>query len=166
LLCEFALKCVVLEGLEVVWKLKICWGWCSFCSLGGKETSCLRSWSAELHDICRFLPVLCFIHSSYLRDADCQVRIRQCKLMLCFVVLFSYAHWISSSCCCLFFWGFRNDGMEDRYSILIRFDSQESTDNFYKHFNGRRFSSLEVWCAFNKCCIFYWVGDLYIIVSK
>ncbi|XP_059459018.1 BRAP2 RING ZnF UBP domain-containing protein 2 [Corylus avellana] len=38
----------------------------------------------------------------------------------------------------------RNDGMEDRYSILIRFDSQESTDNFYKHFNGRRFSSLEV----------------------
>ncbi|KAM2305785.1 hypothetical protein ACFXTH_025306 [Malus domestica] len=38
----------------------------------------------------------------------------------------------------------RNDGMEDRYSILIRFDSQDSTDNFYKHFNGRRFSSLEV----------------------
>ncbi|KAF5466814.1 hypothetical protein F2P56_016709 [Juglans regia] len=37
----------------------------------------------------------------------------------------------------------RNDGMEDRYSILIRFDSQESTDNFYRHFNGRRFSSLE-----------------------
>ncbi|KAK9281036.1 hypothetical protein L1049_003928 [Liquidambar formosana] len=38
----------------------------------------------------------------------------------------------------------RNDGMEDQYSILIRFDSQGSTDNFYKHFNGRRFSSLEV----------------------
>lgn len=39
---------------------------------------------------------------------------------------------------------FRNDGMEDRYSILIRFDSQDSTDDFYKHFNGSRFSSLEV----------------------
>ncbi|BFG24770.1 hypothetical protein CerSpe_110440 [Prunus speciosa] len=38
----------------------------------------------------------------------------------------------------------RNDGMEDRYSILIRFDSQDSTDDFYKHFNGSRFSSLEV----------------------
>ncbi|KAL5574509.1 hypothetical protein UlMin_016208 [Ulmus minor] len=37
----------------------------------------------------------------------------------------------------------RNDGMEDRYSILIRFDGQDSTDNFYKHFNGTRFSSLE-----------------------
>ncbi|BBG99163.1 zinc finger C3HC4-type RING finger family protein [Prunus dulcis] len=39
---------------------------------------------------------------------------------------------------------FPNDGMEDRYSILIRFDSQDSTDDFYKHFNGSRFSSLEV----------------------
>ncbi|XP_043690274.1 BRAP2 RING ZnF UBP domain-containing protein 2 [Telopea speciosissima] len=38
----------------------------------------------------------------------------------------------------------RSDGMEDRYSILMRFDSQSSTDNFCKHFNGRRFSSLEV----------------------
>ncbi|XP_057969092.1 BRAP2 RING ZnF UBP domain-containing protein 2 isoform X2 [Malania oleifera] len=38
----------------------------------------------------------------------------------------------------------RNDGMEDRYSILIRFDSQDSADNFFKHFNGNRFSSLEV----------------------
>ncbi|XP_048234176.1 BRAP2 RING ZnF UBP domain-containing protein 2 isoform X2 [Ricinus communis] len=37
----------------------------------------------------------------------------------------------------------RNDGMEDRYSILIRFDSQESTDKFYQHFNGRQFNSLE-----------------------
>ncbi|KAK2982837.1 hypothetical protein RJ640_021327, partial [Escallonia rubra] len=38
----------------------------------------------------------------------------------------------------------RTDGMEDRYSTLIRFDDQISADNFYKHFNGRRFSSLEV----------------------
>ncbi|KAL1199365.1 BRAP2 RING ZnF UBP domain-containing protein 2 [Cardamine amara subsp. amara] len=28
----------------------------------------------------------------------------------------------------------RNDGIENRYSILIRFDSQESTDTFYQHF--------------------------------
>ncbi|XP_028067684.1 BRCA1-associated protein-like isoform X5 [Camellia sinensis] len=40
--------------------------------------------------------------------------------------------------------GFRNDGVEDRYSVLIRFDDQSSTDAFYKHFNGRRYSSLEV----------------------
>ncbi|KAL6137818.1 hypothetical protein ACLB2K_063107 [Fragaria x ananassa] len=38
----------------------------------------------------------------------------------------------------------RTDGMEDRYSVLIRFDSQDSTDHFYKHFNRSRFSSLEV----------------------
>lgn len=37
----------------------------------------------------------------------------------------------------------RNDGMENRYSILVRFDDQSSTDSFHKHFNGRRFSSLE-----------------------
>ena len=41
-------------------------------------------------------------------------------------------------------WGFRNDGIEDQYSILIRFDDQNSADSFYKHFTGRRFSSLEV----------------------
>ncbi|XP_057474441.1 BRAP2 RING ZnF UBP domain-containing protein 2-like isoform X3 [Actinidia eriantha] len=38
----------------------------------------------------------------------------------------------------------RNDGMEDKYSVLIRFGDQSSTDTFYKHFNGRHFSSLEV----------------------
>ncbi|XP_010537913.1 PREDICTED: BRCA1-associated protein [Tarenaya hassleriana] len=37
----------------------------------------------------------------------------------------------------------RNDGIENRYSILIRFDSQEFTDAFYQHFGGKRFSSLE-----------------------
>lgn len=46
------------------------------------------------------------------------------------------------------FLDFRNDGMEDRYSILIRLDSQDSTDSFYKHFSGRRFSSLEVGSLF------------------
>ncbi|CAK9142015.1 unnamed protein product [Ilex paraguariensis] len=38
----------------------------------------------------------------------------------------------------------RTEGMEDLYSILIRFDDQGSADAFYRHFKGRRFSSLEV----------------------
>ncbi|XP_057726360.1 BRAP2 RING ZnF UBP domain-containing protein 2 isoform X2 [Arachis stenosperma] len=38
----------------------------------------------------------------------------------------------------------RMDGTEDQYSVLIRFDDQDSTDSFFKHYNGRRFSSLEV----------------------
>lgn len=38
----------------------------------------------------------------------------------------------------------RNDEMEDRYIVLIRFDTQDSTDGFFKHFNGQKFSSLEV----------------------
>ncbi|KAJ7962793.1 BRCA1-associated protein [Quillaja saponaria] len=37
----------------------------------------------------------------------------------------------------------RTDGMEDSYSILIKFESQASADNFYKHYYGRHFSSLE-----------------------
>ncbi|XP_010244752.1 PREDICTED: BRCA1-associated protein-like isoform X1 [Nelumbo nucifera] len=37
----------------------------------------------------------------------------------------------------------RNDGMGDQYSVLIRLDNQNSADDFYKHFNGRRFSSQE-----------------------
>ncbi|XVF24714.1 hypothetical protein REPUB_Repub13aG0151100 [Reevesia pubescens] len=37
----------------------------------------------------------------------------------------------------------RNDEMEDRYCVLIRFDSQDSTDKFYRHFNNRQFNSLE-----------------------
>ncbi|XVE91241.1 hypothetical protein DITRI_Ditri20bG0138100 [Diplodiscus trichospermus] len=38
---------------------------------------------------------------------------------------------------------FPNDGMVDRYSVLIRFDTQDSTDKFYRHYNNRQFSSLE-----------------------
>ncbi|XP_015689535.1 BRAP2 RING ZnF UBP domain-containing protein 2 [Oryza brachyantha] len=37
----------------------------------------------------------------------------------------------------------RIDGVEDQYSVLIKFDSQSSTDDFYKHFNGKPFTSLE-----------------------
>ncbi|KAG6767117.1 hypothetical protein POTOM_028296 [Populus tomentosa] len=37
----------------------------------------------------------------------------------------------------------RLDRMEDQYSILIRFDTQDSTDKFYLHFNGRQYNSLE-----------------------
>ncbi|XP_062088593.1 BRAP2 RING ZnF UBP domain-containing protein 2-like, partial [Humulus lupulus] len=34
-------------------------------------------------------------------------------------------------------------GMKDRYSILIRLDSQDSADRFFKHFNFSQFSSLQ-----------------------
>ncbi|KAG6768232.1 hypothetical protein POTOM_027129 [Populus tomentosa] len=37
----------------------------------------------------------------------------------------------------------RLDRMEDQYSILIRFDTQDSSDKFYLHFNGRQYNSLE-----------------------
>ncbi|XP_031284958.1 BRAP2 RING ZnF UBP domain-containing protein 2-like [Pistacia vera] len=37
----------------------------------------------------------------------------------------------------------RINGMKHQYSILLRFDSQGSTDKFYQHFNGRKFNSLE-----------------------
>ncbi|KAK4786413.1 hypothetical protein SAY86_003102 [Trapa natans] len=33
--------------------------------------------------------------------------------------------------------------MDDLYSVLISFDSQVTTDVFYKYYNGRRFNSLE-----------------------
>ncbi|KAF8393180.1 hypothetical protein HHK36_021421 [Tetracentron sinense] len=37
----------------------------------------------------------------------------------------------------------RNDGMEDRYSVLIKLVDQKKADSFYRNFNGRRFSSTE-----------------------
>lgn len=90
----------------------------------------------------------------------------QSKVISCFVVLFNvcvvefHLCFVGSSCL-----RFRNDGMEDRYSILIRFDGQDSTDNFYRHFNGRRFSSLEVWFAINKYLIFKFLVTLRIMYS-
>lgn len=51
----------------------------------------------------------------------------------------------------------RNDEMEDRYVVLIRFDEQESTDGFYKHFNGQRFSSLEP----ETCDVFFIIDVQY-----
>ncbi|XP_019170024.1 PREDICTED: BRCA1-associated protein [Ipomoea nil] len=50
----------------------------------------------------------------------------------------------------------RNEGMEDQYSILIRFDEQKSADSFYKHFSGRRFSSLE-----EEICHVLFTGDVH-----
>ncbi|CAI9099419.1 OLC1v1036238C2 [Oldenlandia corymbosa var. corymbosa] len=38
----------------------------------------------------------------------------------------------------------RKDGVDDSYSVLIRFDGQTSADHFYMYFNGKHFSSLEV----------------------
>ncbi|XP_042481174.1 BRAP2 RING ZnF UBP domain-containing protein 1 isoform X2 [Macadamia integrifolia] len=37
----------------------------------------------------------------------------------------------------------RNDGMEDRYSVLIKLVDQQKSESFYWKFNGRRFSSTE-----------------------
>ncbi|KAG8364146.1 hypothetical protein BUALT_Bualt19G0096500 [Buddleja alternifolia] len=38
----------------------------------------------------------------------------------------------------------RNDGMEDRYSVLIRFEDQMAADGFYCSYNGKRFKPSEV----------------------
>ncbi|KAG0494012.1 hypothetical protein HPP92_005006 [Vanilla planifolia] len=45
----------------------------------------------------------------------------------------------------------RSDGMDDQYSVIIRFNDQNSTDGFFTHFNGKRFSSLEV----DTCRVLY-----------
>ncbi|XP_057967393.1 BRAP2 RING ZnF UBP domain-containing protein 1 [Malania oleifera] len=37
----------------------------------------------------------------------------------------------------------RNDAMEDRYSVLIKLVNQSEADNFYRNFNGKRFSLAE-----------------------
>jgi len=34
--------------------------------------------------------------------------------------------------------------MEDRYSVLVKFDDQKSADTFYLELNGWRFPSAEV----------------------
>ncbi|XP_051132373.1 BRAP2 RING ZnF UBP domain-containing protein 1 [Andrographis paniculata] len=38
----------------------------------------------------------------------------------------------------------RNDGMEDRYSVLIKLESQLAADGFYCSYNGKRFKPSEV----------------------
>ncbi|KAK3025867.1 hypothetical protein RJ639_042296 [Escallonia herrerae] len=38
----------------------------------------------------------------------------------------------------------RNDGMEDRYSVLIWLENQVTADGFYCNFNGKRFKPSEV----------------------
>ncbi|KAJ6796048.1 BRCA1-associated protein-like [Iris pallida] len=37
----------------------------------------------------------------------------------------------------------RNDALEDRYSVLVKFDDQENADAYYLNLNGWRFSSAE-----------------------
>ncbi|XP_075523446.1 BRAP2 RING ZnF UBP domain-containing protein 2-like [Primulina tabacum] len=49
----------------------------------------------------------------------------------------------------------RTEGLEDRYSILIRLDYQNSADSFYKHFNGKCFSSLE-----EETCRVFFTADI------
>ncbi|KAF5199654.1 Ring finger protein etp1-like protein, partial [Thalictrum thalictroides] len=48
----------------------------------------------------------------------------------------------------------RNDGMEDRYSVLIRLVDQKRANDFYRNFNGRRFLSTEA----EVCHILYTVS--------
>ncbi|GFQ04583.1 brca1-associated protein [Phtheirospermum japonicum] len=50
----------------------------------------------------------------------------------------------------------RTEGLEDRYSILIRLDDQISADSFYRHFNGKRFSSLE-----EETCRMFFTKDIH-----
>ena len=38
----------------------------------------------------------------------------------------------------------RNDGMEDRYSVVIRLENQSMANGFYCNFNGKKFSPGEV----------------------
>ncbi|KAK8938982.1 hypothetical protein KSP39_PZI011230 [Platanthera zijinensis] len=51
----------------------------------------------------------------------------------------------------------RNEGMEDQYSVLIRFNDQSSTDSFFMHFKGKKFSSLEV----DACRVLYMLDIQY-----
>ncbi|KAG9450628.1 hypothetical protein H6P81_010593 [Aristolochia fimbriata] len=51
----------------------------------------------------------------------------------------------------------RNDGVDDRYSVLVNFDSQDSANCFYADINGRRFSSSEV----EVCHMFFIAGVEY-----
>lgn len=52
----------------------------------------------------------------------------------------------------------RNDGMEDRYSVLIRLDNELTADGFYSNFNGKRFAPAEVsdLCFALFCIWFYY----------
>ena len=43
-----------------------------------------------------------------------------------------------------FFFFVRNDGMEDRYSVVIRLENQSMANGFYCNFNGKKFSPGEV----------------------
>ncbi|XP_078150585.1 uncharacterized protein LOC144545884 [Carex rostrata] len=49
----------------------------------------------------------------------------------------------------------RNDGMEDRYSVLIEFDDQMAADRFYLELNGWRFPSSDVG---EVCHVFFLVS--------
>ncbi|XP_068636418.1 BRAP2 RING ZnF UBP domain-containing protein 1 isoform X2 [Aristolochia californica] len=51
----------------------------------------------------------------------------------------------------------RNDGVDDRYSVLVNFDSQDSANCFYADVNGHRFSSWEA----EVCHMLFIVGVEY-----
>lgn len=119
--------------------------WC-YCRLDWEEPSCLRSWCAEPYDVRRFLPVLRLLHPAHTRNANCEVRRSLSSFSKLWTTVFGSEKLVSL----LAFHLYRNDGMENRYNILIRFDSQESADTYYQHFRGKRFNSLEVWFCFER----------------
>lgn len=120
-------------------------------------------WGAQSQNICRFLQILWFIYPSHSGYANCQVPILYNLLFSSnsLIILLELA--VVGVCITQFivvlFYFLRNDGMEDRYSILMTFDSQDSTDDFYHHFNGKPFSSLEVCglCSRHITEVFYWI---------
>ena len=50
-----------------------------------------------------------------------------------------------------------DDGVEDRYSVIVEFEDQKSADGFYLDLNGWRFSSSEV-VQFGVC---WFIGLMY-----
>ncbi|KAJ7542954.1 hypothetical protein O6H91_09G057000 [Diphasiastrum complanatum] len=49
----------------------------------------------------------------------------------------------------------RNEGASDRYSVLMKFDEQVLADDFYKHYDGKPFSSLEA-----EICHILFIADV------
>lgn len=107
----------------------------------------MRSRRSESHELRRLLSVLWVLHSTYSRDADREVNfLRNLKnsILLLHPGLFylNFPDTLMNTDNEYFY--FRNDGTDDHYSVLIRFDDQNSADSFYRYFNQRCFSSLEV----------------------
>lgn len=62
---------------------------------------------------------------------------------------------------------YRNDAVEDLYSVVVRFDEQESADRFYCDLNGWRLSDTEVKCRCEflelLCCFLFFLAFVWLI---